>query len=94
MIRAVVLAAIVAATLSLVSPATVGSADAAAPPVYKNCTAFNKKYPHGLGRANARDKTSGEPVMTFRRGTSLYNVAMSYNRRLDRDKDGIACEKA
>jgi Excalibur calcium-binding domain len=40
----------------------------------------------------ARDQTSGEPVTNFRRSTRLYNQAMSYNRGLDRDKDGIACE--
>jgi hypothetical protein len=38
----------------------------------------------------ARDKTSGTPVTTFKRNTKLYNLAMSYNRGLDRDKDGIA----
>lgn len=69
------------------------SADAM-PALYKNCTNLNKKYPHGLGRARARDKTTGTPVTTFKRSTRLYNVAMSHNKRLDRDKDGIACEKA
>jgi len=29
----------------------------------------------------------------FKRSTKLYKLAMSYNRGLDRDKDGIACEK-
>ena len=28
-----------------------------------------------------------------KRSTQLYDVAMSYNRGLDRDKDGIACKK-
>ena len=56
---------------------------------------MNKTYPHGVGRANARDKTSGSPPVTaFRRSNRLYRLAMSYNRGLDRDKDGIACEKA
>jgi hypothetical protein len=32
-------------------------------------------------------------VTTFKRSTLLYNKAMSYNKRLDGDKDGIACEK-
>jgi excalibur calcium-binding domain-containing protein len=36
--------------------------------------------------------TSGEPVTTFKRSTALYNLAMSSNRGLDRDKDGIPCE--
>lgn len=66
----------------------------AAPPLYNNCTNLNKKYPHGLGRAGARDRTSDTPVTNFRRSTKLYNLAMSYNRGLDRDKDGVACEQA
>ena len=67
---------------------------ARAPLLYKNCTNFNKRYAHGVGKLRARDRTSGTPVTTFRRSTRIYNAAMSYNRGLDRDKDGIACEKA
>jgi hypothetical protein len=73
---------------------TASTADARIPALYKNCTNLNKKYPHGVGKVGARDKTSGEPVTTFRRSTRIYRIAMSYNRGLDRDKDGIACEKA
>ncbi len=72
---------------------TVATADAAIPPPYKNCTQLNTKYPHGVGKVGARDKTtSGDPVTTFKR-TKVYNTAMSHNRGLDRDKDGVACEK-
>jgi Excalibur calcium-binding domain len=46
-----------------------------------------------LGKRFAHDKTSGEPVTNFYRSTILYRRAMSYNKGLDRDKDGIACEK-
>jgi hypothetical protein len=81
----VLLAAVAAAALA---------AGTAIPPLYKNCTNLNKKYPHGLGKLRARDRTSGTPVTNFKRSTRLYNLAMSYNRGLDRDKDGIACEKA
>jgi hypothetical protein len=63
------------------------------PRLYKNCTNLNKKYRHGLGRRFAVDKTSGQRVTNFYRSTILYRRAMSYNRGLDRDKDGIACEK-
>jgi Excalibur calcium-binding domain len=73
---------------------TVTTAGARIPALYKNCTNFNKKYPHGVGKLTARDKTSGDPVTNFKRSTRLYRVAMSYNKGLDRDKDGIACEKA
>lgn len=68
-------------------------ATARIPALYKNCTNLNKKYRHGVGKVNARDKTSGTPVTTFKRSNTLYKRAMSYNKGLDRDKDGIACEK-
>ena len=55
---------------------------------------MNRRYPHGVGRADPRDKTSGTPVTTFKRSTRLYNLAIKYNRGLDRDHDGIACEAA
>jgi hypothetical protein len=61
---------------------------------WKNCTAFNKVYPHGVGRTHAHDHTSGTPVTAFKHSTKLYNIAMSHNRGLDRDADGIACESA
>jgi hypothetical protein len=32
-------------------------------------------------------------VTNFKRSNTLYRLAMSYNRGLDRDADGIACEK-
>jgi hypothetical protein len=63
------------------------------PARWKNCTQVNKRYPHGVGRLGARDRTSGEPVRTFRRSNLLYRTAIRYNRGLDRDRDGIACEK-
>jgi Excalibur calcium-binding domain len=63
------------------------------PLLYKNCTNLNKRYPHGVGKLLARDHTSGEPVTDFKRSTTLYLTAMRWNKGLDRDKDGIACEK-
>ena len=71
-------------TTALVMPASAAlSATAAIPAMYKNCTALNAKYPHGLGTLKARDKTTGTPVTTFKRSTVLYNRAMSYNKRRD-----------
>jgi hypothetical protein len=72
---------------------TVGATVELIPRLWRNCTNYNKRYPHGVGRRLARDKTSGTPVTTFRRSTLLYSRAMRYNRGLNRDKDGIACEK-
>lgn len=69
-------------------------AEAAVPAQWANCTAVNKRLPHGVGRATAHDHTSGRPVTSFRHDTALYNTAMRANSRLDGDKDGIACERA
>jgi hypothetical protein len=70
-----------------------GAAVKAIPYKWKNCTIVNKRYPHGVGKRFAHDRTSGDPVTNFRRSTALYLTAMHYNRGLDRDRDGIACEK-
>lgn len=68
---------------------------------YTNCTALNKVYPHGVARKGAKDKTSSKsskPVTNFTVSSKVY----SYNdgqakhkgeHDLDRDNDGVACEK-
>ena len=72
---------------------------APAPKSYKNCTELNKVYPHGVGKSGARDKTSGKPVTTFRVSSTVYSYNDGGAKRdfreydLDRDNDGIACEK-
>jgi hypothetical protein len=71
---------------------------AAAKP-YKDCKALNRDYPHGVGRENARDRTSGKRVTNFKRSNRLYSRndgkggAPPQEYDLDRDNDGIACEK-
>lgn len=60
----------------------------AAPKVFKNCTELNKLYPGGValpGAVNSGGKTKKEPK---------YDKALySANKKSDRDKDRIACEK-
>jgi hypothetical protein len=75
---------------SLVLVPTVAHADAK-PPVFKNCTAMTKVYPHGVGRVGAKDKhgKSSKAVMNFKVSTAIYKA----NAKRDGDKDGIACEK-
>ncbi len=73
---------------------SIAPADAAAKPSWtKNCKNLNKKYKHGVGKKNAKDKTKGKPVKNFKKSDKLYKTAMKHNKGLDRDKDGIACEK-
>jgi hypothetical protein len=84
-------------TVTLLATSSSSAARAArtsTPALLKNCTHLNAKYHHGVGEFGARDHTSGVPVTNFFHSTLLYNKAMRYNRGLDRDKDGIACEKA
>src|SRR3954449_12240438 len=76
------------------SGATASASQLRIPAKWKNCTAVNKRYPHGVGRNHAHDHTSGVPVTNFRHSTRLYKLAMQYNKGLDRDRDGIACEQA
>jgi Excalibur calcium-binding domain len=75
------------------SGAMASASQARIPARWKNCSAVNTRYPHGVGRNHAHDATSGVPVTNFKHSTRLYKLAMSYNKGLDRDKDGIACEK-
>jgi len=85
---------VVAAVLTgLVVVGAVSGAPSRVPYRWKNCTIVQVRYPHGLGKRYAHDHTSGTPVTNFFRSTRLYNIAMSYNKRLDADKDGIACER-
>jgi hypothetical protein len=82
----------------LLSASALGQAAQAAQPaqvntIWDNCTTYNHVYPHGVGRPSAHDHTSGTPVKNFVHSLVKYNRAMSHNSDLDRDRDGIACEK-
>ena len=46
------------------------------------------------GRKGIRITGPGTPVTNFKRSNTLYALAKQNNPPLDRDKDGIACEKA
>lgn len=80
--------------LSLPLTALSGPSAEAASYHYANCTALHKDFKHGVGKSNAKDKVKGKtkPVTTFKRSTTIYNAAVTYNKRLDADKDGVACE--
>nr|WP_206702732.1 excalibur calcium-binding domain-containing protein [Bacillus sonorensis] len=56
---------------------------------YKNCKALNKVYKGGVARAksvkNKGGKTKYKPYVS----KALYDA----NKKLDRDKDKIACER-
>jgi hypothetical protein len=87
------LAAAACAAVLVAGPLAVAPAHASGG-IFDNCTNFNEKFPHGVGRKNAVDQTSGTPVTTFLHSNKKYAAAMKKNDDLDRDGDKIACEKA
>ena len=97
-LKKIVIASLAGAAVVLSATAVPASA-APAPKSYKNCTELNKVYPHGVGRSGAWDKTSGKPVTNFRVNNTVYKYNDGVGPRhwgehdLDRDNDGIACEK-
>lgn len=87
-------------TLPLANVAT--TADAAPKPKsYSSCKALQKDYPHGVGKKGAKDKVKGstKPVTNFKVSTKAYNLNNGPRNKktgeydLDRDNDGVACEK-
>lgn len=94
MIKRKTLAAV--AVLSLASPAallaTAGSADAATS--YRSCTALAKDFRHGVAKSAAAAQYQvrqgyGRPAY----GPRARAVYATNAGRLDRDKDGTACER-
>lgn len=72
--------------LALILVATPSSQAAAK--VFKNCTELNKVYPGGVALPGAVN-VGGLTKITPKYDKSLYTA----NKKSDRDKDGIACEK-
>ncbi len=76
--------------------AFVTPASAADATKYKNCSALNKAYPGGISKAGATDmsKKNGKLVPAKPKKSPVVDDAVyAKNKSLDRDKDGIACEK-
>jgi hypothetical protein len=84
-----------AIVLGIVTAVVVLPAQAGAHPtgIHDNCTKLNNKWSHGVGLRGAVDKTSGVRVTNFYRNSDAYRLADRHNGTLDRDNDGIACEK-
>ena len=61
---------------------------AAVAKTFKNCTELNKVYPGGVALPGAIN-SGGATKKVPKYDKALYNA----NKKSDRDKDGIACEK-
>ena len=93
--RVAICAGALAFVSTAISPAFAAAPQSAAMPyLWQKCSHVHTKYRHGVGKRYAHDHTKSgtNPVTNFYRSTRLYNTAMRWNKRLDADKDGIACE--
>ena len=92
---------VAAASTALAASVVLGGATSAsaAPKVYANCTAVQKVWSGGIAKKSVTTNTvktkSGKIEHRALKGTvkkddALYNA----NKKLDADKDGIACEKS
>jgi len=56
---------------------------------YKNCTALNKDYKGGVAKSKSTKNKGGKTKYKPYVSKDLYEA----NKKSDRDKDGIACER-
>lgn len=76
--------------ISITTPAT------AATVKYKNCKKLNAVHAYGVAKPGAVNtkKVKGKKVPVTTSGVPTYDAALyKKNKGLDRDKDGIACER-
>ena len=59
------------------------------PVKYKNCTELNKVYPGGVAKSASSKNKGGKIRLVQVVNAKLYDL----NKSLDRDKDGLACER-
>ena len=61
---------------------------------FKNCAALNKKYPGGVAeKATSVNKNKAGMLQKSKKAPKISSKIYKKNKGLDRDKDGIACEK-
>lgn len=70
----------------IIAPA---NSEAATAKTFKNCTELNKIYKGGVAKDTKVKNVGGKTKYTPTISADLYTL----NSQMDRDKDGIACEK-
>ena len=65
----------------------------AAVTVFKNCTALNAKYPGGVAKAGVKYNLVNGKKKAFKKRPTFSTALYAANKKSDRDKDGIACER-
>lgn len=90
----ITLTACLVLSLSTAAAALTGTASAEAKAktkakTYKNCTELRKDYKGGVAISSSTTNEGGKTKYKPHVSKELYNA----NKKSDRDKDGIACEK-
>ncbi|QJC53284.1 excalibur calcium-binding domain-containing protein [Paenibacillus albicereus] len=80
---------LLAAVIGAASALPAGATAAEKAQTYKNCTALNKDYPGGVAISSSTKNKGGKTKHKPHASKALYEA----NKKSDRDKDGIACEK-
>jgi hypothetical protein len=79
--KLIIALAALAATAAIAAPADAGVRH------FPDCTAMHKVYPHGIAKSRASARAHGREAKV---SASLYKA----NKKMDRDRDGVACERA
>ena len=65
----------------------------AAPKTFKNCAAVTKVYAGGIAKKGVKGNTVKGKLRPFAKKAPVFDTALyNANKKMDRDKDGIACE--
>jgi len=84
--RLIVIGMVMLLTLNISST---NAASATKAKAYKNCTELNKDYKGGVAQSSSVKNKGGKTKYKPYVSKEIYNL----NKKLDRDKDLIACEK-
>ncbi len=74
--------------LALTSMLVLSPVQASKGATFKNCTEVRKVYPGGVAKASGIKNKGGKASRTPKVSASIYKSIS----KMDRDKDGIACE--
>jgi cytochrome c2 len=60
---------------------------------FKNCAALNAKHPGGVAKVGVKFNIVNGKKRAFAKRPTFSNALYAANKKSDRDRDGIACER-
>jgi cytochrome c2 len=82
-----------AAPASAAAQPSAASTAKSAVAAFKNCTALNAKYPGGVAKTGVKFNLVNGRKKAFTKRPTFSTALYTANKKSDRDKDGIACER-